>query len=117
MTHARNFLQAGIFLEPSWRLEPDGRAPHCAHHSHRLRRRSIGAVKVERRKIITYSLASAGAAGLAGALGYREWQRLNYVPTAHGSVDHPGIFAAAGTRVTAQRRLGRTNLQVSVVGI
>jgi predicted aldo/keto reductase-like oxidoreductase len=74
-------------------------------------------VKLGRRQVVTYSLASAGAAGLAGALGYREWQRLNYVPTTQGSEDHPGIFAAAGTKVTARRRLGRTNLQVSVVGI
>jgi predicted aldo/keto reductase-like oxidoreductase len=74
-------------------------------------------VKLKRRQVVTYSLASAGAAGLAGALGYREWQRLNYVPVAHRVEDHPGIFAAAGTKVTAQRRLGRTNLQVSVVGI
>ncbi len=31
--------------------------------------------------------------------------------------DRPGLFAAAGTKVSARRRLGRTNLQVSVVGI
>jgi predicted aldo/keto reductase-like oxidoreductase len=74
-------------------------------------------VKIERRKVVTYSLASAGAAGLAGALGYREWQRLSYVPTEHRVEDHPGIFAAAGATVSARRRLGRTNLQVSVVGI
>jgi len=74
-------------------------------------------VKLDRRQVVTYSLASAGAAGLAGALGYREWQRLSYVPTVHHVEDHPGILAAAGATVTARRRLGRTNLQVSVVGI
>ena len=74
-------------------------------------------MKIDRRQVVTYSLATAGAAGLAGALGYREWQRLSYVPTGHHVQDHPGIFAAAGTTVTARRRLGRTNLQVSVVGI
>jgi predicted aldo/keto reductase-like oxidoreductase len=74
-------------------------------------------VKIQRRQVVTYSLASAGAVGLAGALGYREWQRLNYVPTAHHDADHPGLFAAPGTKLSARRRLGRTNLQVSLVGI
>jgi predicted aldo/keto reductase-like oxidoreductase len=74
-------------------------------------------VKLNRRQVVTYSLAGAGAAGLAGALGYREWQRQSYVPTTTRVEDHPGLFAAAGTKITARRRLGRTNLQVSVVGI
>jgi predicted aldo/keto reductase-like oxidoreductase len=74
-------------------------------------------VKINRRQIVTYSLAGAGSVGLAGALGYREWQRHAYAPPAPHVEDHPGLFAAPGIKVTARRRLGRTNLQVSVVGI
>jgi len=74
-------------------------------------------VKVNRRQVVTYSLAGAGSVGLAGALGYREWQRRAYDPRAPHVEDHPGLFAGPGTQVTARRRLGRTSLQVSVVGI
>jgi predicted aldo/keto reductase-like oxidoreductase len=77
----------------------------------------IDAVKINRRQVVTYSLAGAGAVGLAGALGYREWRRLSYTPTGSLALDHPGLFAASGAKVTARRRLGRTNLQVSVIGI
>ncbi len=73
-------------------------------------------MKVNRRQIVTYSLG-AGAVGLAGALGYREWQRSGYAPRVLDVQDHPGLLAAPGTKVTARRRLGRTTLQVSVVGI
>ncbi|RYZ05844.1 MAG: hypothetical protein EOO73_18200 [Myxococcales bacterium] len=76
----------------------------------------LGGVKINRRKVVTYSLG-AGALGVAGALGYREWRRLHYAPVANVVEDHPGLIPAAGTKVTARRRLGRTNLQVSVVGI
>jgi predicted aldo/keto reductase-like oxidoreductase len=74
-------------------------------------------VKVNRRQVVTYSLAGAGSVGLAGALGYREWQRRAYDPHAPRVEDHPGLFAGPGTKVTARRRLGRTSLQVSIVGI
>lgn len=74
-------------------------------------------MKINRRQVVTYSLAGAGTLGIAGALGYREWQRLAYVPTVQHVEDHPGLFAAPGSRITARRRLGRTNLQVSVIGI
>jgi predicted aldo/keto reductase-like oxidoreductase len=77
----------------------------------------LARVKINRRKVVTYSLAGAGSVGLAGALGYREWLKQSYTPLAERVEDHPGLFAAPGTKVTAQRRLGRTNLQVSVVGI
>lgn len=73
-------------------------------------------MKINRRQIVTYSLG-AGAVGLAGALGYREWRRGAYAPRVLDVEDHPGLLPAAGTKVTARRRLGRTNLQVSVVGI
>jgi predicted aldo/keto reductase-like oxidoreductase len=74
-------------------------------------------VKLNRRQIVGYSLAGAGAVGLAGAFGYREWLRAGYAPVVEHPEAHPGVFAAPGTRVTARRRLGRTNLQVSIVGI
>ena len=74
-------------------------------------------MKLNRRQVVTYSLAGAGSVGLAGAFGYREWQRRAYEPRAPHVEDHPGLFAAPGAKVTARRRLGRTNLQVSVVGI
>jgi predicted aldo/keto reductase-like oxidoreductase len=74
-------------------------------------------VKINRRQVVTYSLAGAGGLGLVGAPGYREWRRMAYVPTEQHVEDHPGIFAAPGTKLTARRRLGRTNLQVSVIGI
>lgn len=72
--------------------------------------------RVTRRQVVTYSLG-AGALGLCGAVGYREWQRRRYVPEAPLVEDRPGLFAAADTKVTQRRRLGRTNLQVSIVGI
>ncbi|MES1184798.1 MAG: aldo/keto reductase [Myxococcales bacterium] len=74
-------------------------------------------MKINRRQVVTYSLAGAGTLGIAGALGYREWQRLAYVPIVPHVEDHPGLFAAPGSKISARRRLGRTNLQVSVIGI
>jgi predicted aldo/keto reductase-like oxidoreductase len=73
-------------------------------------------VKINRRKVVTYSLG-AGALGLAGALGYREWRKRHYAPSARVVEDHPGLMPTEGTKVTERRRLGRTGLQVSVVGI
>ncbi len=73
-------------------------------------------MRVSRRQVVKYSLG-AGALGLCGAVGYREWQRRRYVPEAPLVEDRPGLFAAPGAKVTQRRRLGRTNLQVSVVGI
>lgn len=73
-------------------------------------------MQIGRRKAITYGLAGAGAVGLSGALGYREWLRRRYEPEAPIIEDRPGMLATTA-KVSSQRRLGRTNLQVSVVGI
>ena len=64
-----------------------------------------------------YSLAGAGAVGISGAVGYREWLKRRYVPGAPVVEDRPGMLAAGNAKVTQRRRLGRTNLQVSVVSI
>jgi predicted aldo/keto reductase-like oxidoreductase len=73
-------------------------------------------VKITRRQVVTYSLG-AGALGVAGAVGYREWLRRRYIPEAPIVEDRPGMLPAATTKVSQRRRLGRSNLQVSVVGI
>jgi predicted aldo/keto reductase-like oxidoreductase len=74
-------------------------------------------VKLTRRQVVTYSLAGVGGLGVSGALGYREWLRLRYAPQAPLIEDRPGLMAAPGATVAQRRRLGRTNLQVSVIGI
>jgi predicted aldo/keto reductase-like oxidoreductase len=73
-------------------------------------------VKLTRRQVVSYSLAGVGV-GVSGALGYREWLRRRYAPQAPLVEDRPGMLAAPGTKVTARRRLGRTNLQISLIGI
>jgi predicted aldo/keto reductase-like oxidoreductase len=73
-------------------------------------------VRLTRRQVVQYSLG-AGTLGVAGAVGYREWLRHRYLPEAPLVEDRPGMLPAATTKVTQRRRLGRTNLQVSVVGI
>ncbi|HEY6079451.1 MAG TPA: aldo/keto reductase [Polyangiaceae bacterium] len=74
-------------------------------------------MKLTRRQLVTYSLAGVGAVGVSGALGYREWLRRRYAPQAPLVEDRPGMTASAGAKVSERRRLGRTNLQVSVIGI
>src|SRR5512140_1218011 len=68
---------------------------------------------VTRRKLLLYSLGGVAAAGAAGAFGFRQWRRRG---AAYPSQDKPG-YVAKGSHVEARRRLGRTGLDVSVVGI
>jgi predicted aldo/keto reductase-like oxidoreductase len=70
---------------------------------------------VGRRKFLTYSLAGAGVAGALGGAGYWLYRRRP-IPGAPIVEDRAGL-AGDKANVSAQRRLGRTNLNVGVIGI
>jgi predicted aldo/keto reductase-like oxidoreductase len=68
-----------------------------------------------RRKFVATTLAGAGTA-VAGYFGYQKWQRHRAIPGTTVVLDRQGlILANAG--ISARRRLGRTGLSISVIGI
>lgn len=70
--------------------------------------------KLTRRTMVRAALAGAGA-GVAGTAGYQLWRRRP-IPGAPIIEDRPGMIdAKAG--VSGRRRLGRTGLMISPVGI
>lgn len=70
---------------------------------------------VDRRKILLYALAGVGAT--AAGVGARAWRnREDSAPSAPVVPDGPGLVVP-GAKVTQRRRLGRTGLDVSVIGI
>ncbi len=71
--------------------------------------------RLGRRRFLAYSLAGVGAAGGVAGGGYWAYRRRN-IPGAPIVEDRPGLVDQSAN-VTGRRRLGRTNLQVSVVGI
>jgi len=71
--------------------------------------------RVGRRRFLWYTLAGTGVAGAAGAVGWRMYQRRE-IPGAPVVEDRPGIVDEKAV-VSERRRLGRTNLQVSIVSI
>jgi len=73
------------------------------------------AKRVGRRKFLGYSLAGAGIAGTVGAGGYFLYRHRS-IPGAPIVEDRPGMLDK-GAVVSGRRRLGRTNLSVSIVGI
>ena len=77
---------------------------------------SDSAKPVDRRKFLLYTLGGVTVAS-AGAVGASEWYARRKGETVYRSApDTPG-FVDANAAITARRRLGRTGLQVSVVGI
>jgi predicted aldo/keto reductase-like oxidoreductase len=71
------------------------------------------ASRVPRRRLLLYGLAGVTGA-TAGVIGYSEYDEQK---SAHASVpDRPGFVSPTGV-LTRRRRLGRTGLQVSVIGI
>src|SRR5262245_26817905 len=70
--------------------------------------------RVTRRKVLLYTLGGV-TAGTAGFVGYSEW-RTRGGKAAVILRDGPGV-AGANAAVERRRRLGRTNLDVGVIGI
>jgi predicted aldo/keto reductase-like oxidoreductase len=76
---------------------------------------------VDRRRVLLYTLAGVGAT-TAAAIGTNEWlerkrrREASVALAAATFVDTPGLVRP-GDRVERRRRLGRTNLDVSIVSI
>jgi predicted aldo/keto reductase-like oxidoreductase len=73
---------------------------------------------IDRRRLLLYTLAgvSATTAATIGGVEWRERRRRKDVVAPIRAVDPPGIVEPGAT-VTRRRRLGKTHLEVSVVGI
>src|SRR5262245_9220262 len=69
-----------------------------------------------RRRMLLGTLATVSAAA-AGSVGYLEWKNGRFSPAPPPPPnDRPPFVSPTGV-LTQRRRLGRTNLQVSVIGI
>src|SRR5580704_10501043 len=73
-----------------------------------------------RRRLLMYGLAGTSASA-AGLIGFDQWRAHAHAHqgaglTATATADRPPFLSPTGV-VTRRRRLGRTGLQVSVVGI
>src|SRR5215468_1513390 len=70
---------------------------------------------VTRRRLLL--LGAAGAtAGATGIIGYQNWRAIRYAAVA-SSIPEREAFASPTGTVVRKRRLGRTGLDVSVIGI
>lgn len=72
----------------------------------------------DRRRVLLGVLAGVTGAGAAGVVGVEVWHRTHRATSKEAPAidDRPGVLVA-GARVTERRRLGRTNLEVGVIGI
>src|SRR5438045_235430 len=78
---------------------------------------------IARRRLLLYALAGVTTAGVAATAGTLVWKDRRSKKAAEDAdrdapviVDHPGLIDP-NARLTQRRRLGKTNLQVSIVGI
>lgn len=69
-----------------------------------------------RRRLLLTTLASVTATA-AGTVGYLEWKDGRFAPPPPPPATDRPPFASPTGLLTQRRRLGRTNLQVSVIGI
>jgi predicted aldo/keto reductase-like oxidoreductase len=76
---------------------------------------SVKPPALDRRRLLLYGLAGV-TAGATGIIGYRAYREHRYRGVATRVSDRAPFVAPAG-EVTQRRRLGRTGLDVSVVGI
>jgi predicted aldo/keto reductase-like oxidoreductase len=70
---------------------------------------------VTRRRLLLLGLAGA-TAGTTGIIGYNNWRAIRYAAVA-SSVPEREAFAAPSGAVVRKRKLGRTGLDIAVVGI